>query len=88
MLAGRIGMDPFEFRYINVAREGDTCTTSVPYREYPMRAMMDMLAPRTTGRPWKRPGGKHAGSTGAAWALRGAGITSQKCRIARKSIWS
>lgn len=45
MLAGRIGMDPFEFRYINVAREGDTCTTSVPYREYPMRAMMDMLRP-------------------------------------------
>ena len=36
---------PFEFRYINVAREGDTCTTSVPYREYPMRAMMDMLRP-------------------------------------------
>lgn len=45
MLARRIGMDPFEFRYRNVAREGQSCTTSVPYREYPMQAMMDMLRP-------------------------------------------
>ena len=45
MLAKKIGMDPFDFRYLNVAVEGETCTTSVPYREYLMRAMMDMLRP-------------------------------------------
>lgn len=45
MLADKIGMDPFEFRYINVAQPGDFCTNSVPYREYPMRDMMDMMRP-------------------------------------------
>ena len=49
MLAGRIGMDPFEFRYINVAREGDTCTTSVPYREYPMRAVSRLKSAGSRG---------------------------------------
>lgn len=45
MLAGRIGMNPFEFHYINVTREGGTYTTSVLYREYPMWATMNMLRP-------------------------------------------
>jgi len=45
MLARKMGMDPFEFRYRNVAREGDLCPTSVPYREYPMREMMDAMRP-------------------------------------------
>ncbi|WP_418765435.1 molybdopterin-dependent aldehyde oxidoreductase [Mailhella sp.] len=45
MLAKKIGMDPFEIRYRNIAHEGDLCTTSVPYREYPMQAMMDMMKP-------------------------------------------
>lgn len=46
MLAEKLGMDPFELRYRNVAVEGDLCTTSVPYREYPMRGMMDIMRPR------------------------------------------
>lgn len=67
MLARKMGMDPFEFRYINLARpgapcpttvldkdgnklldmaqNGETCATSVPYREYPMQAMMDAMRP-------------------------------------------
>lgn len=45
MLAEKLGMDPFELRYRNVAIEGDLCTTSVPYREYPMREMMDIMRP-------------------------------------------
>lgn len=45
MLAKKIGMDPFEIRYLNVAKEGDLCTNSVPYRAYPMQNMMDMLRP-------------------------------------------
>lgn len=45
MLAEKIGMDPFDLRYKNVAREGDTCTNSVPYREYPMQSMMDKMRP-------------------------------------------
>jgi aldehyde oxidoreductase len=45
MLANKINMDPFELRYRNVARSGDLCTNSVPYRVYPMLEMMDRLRP-------------------------------------------
>ena len=45
MMAEKIGMDPFEFRYINVAREGDLNVNSKPYREYPMAGMMDKMRP-------------------------------------------
>ncbi|MFQ8736375.1 MAG: molybdopterin cofactor-binding domain-containing protein [Bilophila wadsworthia] len=72
MLAGRIGMDPFEFRYINVARRG--CLHHVrPYREYPMQAMMDMLRPLPEGREKARSTPEHRRGV----ALRGAGITSK-----------
>lgn len=45
ILAETIGMDPFEIRYRNIAREGDTCANAVPYREYPMQSMMDVMRP-------------------------------------------
>ena len=45
MLAEKVGMDPFEFRYINVARPGEDCPNSVPYREYPMADIMDKMRP-------------------------------------------
>ncbi|MFR4118974.1 MAG: hypothetical protein ACLT2T_09110 [Bilophila wadsworthia] len=82
MLAGRIGMDP-EFRYITVAREGYLHHVR-PYREYPMRAMMDMLRPHYR-KAVEKARGKARRSTGAAWALRG-GVSRLRCRIARKSI--
>lgn len=49
MMADKIGMDPFEFRYINVARPGEDCPNSVPYREYPMEEIMDKMRPIYTG---------------------------------------
>lgn len=45
MLARKIGMDPFDLRYKNVARPGEDSTTSVPYWLYPMEEMMDTLRP-------------------------------------------
>lgn len=45
MMAKKIGMDPFEFRYINVARPGDLNINQYPYREYPMEKMMDIMRP-------------------------------------------
>ena len=45
MLAEKAGIDPFEFRYINVARPGDTTPNSYPYRQYPMVALMDQMRP-------------------------------------------
>ncbi|MDY4093485.1 molybdopterin cofactor-binding domain-containing protein [Cloacibacillus porcorum] len=45
MLAAEAGIDPFEFRYINAAREGDLSPNSMSYRNYPMREMLDLMRP-------------------------------------------
>lgn len=45
MLAEKIGMDPFEFRYKNLLREGDTICTNATMDEYPMAEMFDRLRP-------------------------------------------
>ena len=45
MLAEKAGIDPFEFRYINAARPGDTTNNSMPYHVYPVVEMMDKIRP-------------------------------------------
>ncbi len=45
MLAEKAGIDPFEFRYKNIAREGDTNINSHPFRQYPMEKIMDIMRP-------------------------------------------
>ena len=45
MLAEKAGIDPFEFRWINIAREGDTNINSYPYRKYPMEKIMETMKP-------------------------------------------
>ena len=45
MLAEDCGMDPFEFRYKNIAREGDLNNNSYSFKLYPMEEMMDILRP-------------------------------------------
>lgn len=45
MMAEKMGMDPFEIRYRNIARPGDLNVNQYPFREYPMEAMMDKLRP-------------------------------------------
>ncbi|MDR3295379.1 MAG: xanthine dehydrogenase family protein molybdopterin-binding subunit [Clostridiales Family XIII bacterium] len=45
ILAEKIGMDPFEFRYKNVARPGDLTNNSYPFKEYPFEGMMDRMRP-------------------------------------------
>ena len=44
-LARKIGMDPFEFRYKNVARKGDLNNNSKPYVEPSIVEMMDRMRP-------------------------------------------
>ena len=46
MMAEKLGIDPFEFRYRNIARPGDLTCNSRPFHEYPMEPMMDMLRPK------------------------------------------
>ena len=45
MLAEKAGIDPFEFRWRNIARVGETNINSHPFRLYPMEGMMKMLKP-------------------------------------------
>ena len=46
MLAEKAGIDPFDFRYINIARTPeDTNINQLPYLHYPMEEMMDKLKP-------------------------------------------
>ena len=45
MMAEKIGMDPFEFRYKNIARPGQTNINSTEFLQYPMEEMMDKMRP-------------------------------------------
>lgn len=45
MLAYACGMDPYEFRYKNVVREGDLTPNGYPFKVYPLVDMMDQFRP-------------------------------------------
>jgi len=47
-LAQKIGMDPLEFRYINVLRPGDTTPTGNPPDVYALPGLLDMMRPLYT----------------------------------------
>jgi len=47
-LAEKIGMDPLEFRYINVLRPGDTTPTGNPPDVYALPGLLDMMRPLYT----------------------------------------
>ncbi|MGI6404786.1 MAG: molybdopterin-dependent aldehyde oxidoreductase [Oscillospiraceae bacterium] len=46
MLAEKVGMDPLEFRYINVYKPGDTGAPGHTYDVYPMQDVIDRIRPR------------------------------------------
>lgn len=46
MLAEKVGMDPLEFRYLNVYRDGDTGNLGHTYSVYPMSELLDMARPK------------------------------------------
>ncbi|ATW23738.1 molybdopterin-dependent oxidoreductase [Candidatus Formimonas warabiya] len=68
MMAEKIGMDRFDFRYLNIARPGDLTVNSYPYREYPMQEMMDMM------RPFYKEAVAQAKAESTASKKRGVGI--------------
>lgn len=45
MLAEKAGIDPFEFRWRNIGRPGETNINSYPFRQYPMEEMMNLMRP-------------------------------------------
>ena len=46
MLAGKIGMDPFDFRYKNILREGQDSNIGNKFDVYPMQGIMDAMRPK------------------------------------------
>ncbi len=69
MLAEKMNIDPFEFRYQNLAKEGTLSTTSVPYRDYVMDKLMDMA------RPYYEEGKKKAAKLSTDKVKYGVGIS-------------
>ncbi len=45
MAAERIGMDAWEFRYLNAARPGDTTINNRPYASYPYPGLLEKIKP-------------------------------------------
>ncbi len=45
MMAEKIGMDPFEFRFLNIARPGETNVNSYPFVNYVSENLMDIMKP-------------------------------------------
>jgi len=45
MMAEKIGLDPFEFRWRNIARPGDLNINSYPFVNYPMEKIMETMKP-------------------------------------------
>jgi aldehyde oxidoreductase len=84
MMAEKIGMDPFEFRYLNVARSGDLCPTGVPYREYPMQSMMDAMRPyyeKAKARAAGESTAEKKRGVGLAWGGYHVGRSSDHCEV-------
>ncbi len=45
MMAEKMGIDPFEIRWRNIARPGDLNVNSFPFVDYPMEKLMEALKP-------------------------------------------
>lgn len=87
MLAYKAGMDPFEFRYKNLAEEGDLTPSSFPYREIPYKQLFDILRPyyyealseaKAADTPQKRRG---VGVSLASFTCTAGPEDSAECRI-------
>jgi aldehyde oxidoreductase len=77
MLAEEAGMDPFEFRYLNLARPGDTNVNSYPFKEYPFQMLMDRLRPYyEEAKAWAAGAGSDPGKQrGVGIAVGGYNVT-------------
>ncbi|MGI5986393.1 MAG: xanthine dehydrogenase family protein molybdopterin-binding subunit, partial [Oscillospiraceae bacterium] len=85
MMAEKIGMNPFEFRYKNIARPGDLTVNSYPYREYPMEEMMDMMRPyhqEAVARAKAESTEKKKRGVGIVWGGYHVGLLQDYCEIA------
>ena len=84
MMAEKIGMDRFDFRYLNVAREGDLTVNNYPYHEYPMSEMMNIMRPyyeETVKRAKAESTDQKKHGVGLVWGGYHVGGPLDKCEI-------
>ena len=84
MLAEKAGIDPFEFRYLNIARPGDLTVNSYPYREYPMEEMMDIMRPyyqEAVARTKAESTAIKKRGVGIVWGGYHSGLLKDNCEI-------
>ena len=80
MLAEKAGIDPFEFRYRNIARTPDeTNINQLPYLHYPMEEMMDKLKPiydekKAEAEAWNKDHEDIKKGVGIAWGGYNVGL--------------
>ena len=87
MMANELGMDRFEFRYRNVATNGDLTNNSYPYHEYPMKEIMDILRPEYEAAVSRAKAANASNSTrkhgiGIVWGGYHVSYHGDKCEIA------
>ena len=88
MLARKAGIDPFEFRWRNIARPGDLNINSYPFKEYAYEAIMEQMRPHYEAAV-ARAKAEDTPRSAAASASRSAATTSPVCRAtAPRSPWS
>lgn len=68
LMTEKLGLDPFEIRWRNIAREGDTTTASYDYPQYPMEEIM------IKAKPVYEEMVEHAKKTSTPEKLRGVGV--------------
>ena len=69
MLAEKAGIDPYDFRWINIGRPGDTNINGSAWKEYPFETLMEAV------KPYYEQGKENAAKFNVPGKKRGVGIT-------------
>ena len=85
MMADKIGMDRFDFRYLNIAREGDLTVNQIPFHNYPMQEMMDIMRPyykEAVKRAKEASTDEDRHGVGIVWGGYHSGLSSDNAEVA------
>lgn len=82
MLAEKAGIDPFDFRYINAAVEGDTNSNSYPYKNYVFKDLLDAI------KPYYDEAKERQKKFSTADKKRGVGITLSSFNVGEQNDYS
>ena len=78
MMARKLGKDPFEFRYMNAVKPGDTLVISAPYRHYHIRELMDKVRPEyQKALEWKKQPAEDGWKKGVGVSCGGYAVSAE-----------